>query len=51
MNWGNVIVWILGAADLAVGIVYGAVQHDWARASYWIFAAGICVSTIFMGGR
>lgn len=50
MKWGDIVVWVLGAADIAVAVAY-AFNKDWARVLYWLFAGGIAFTTLFMGGR
>ena len=50
MNWGNVVVAALGFADFGVAVAY-AFNRDWARVLYWLFAGGIAITTIYMGGR
>lgn len=47
MNWGNKLALTLAAEDALVAIVY-AFQKDWPRFAYWIFAAGITGSTVFI---
>ena len=42
------IPFALATAD-AVQAIVCAFHHDWARAVYWLCAAGITASTVFIG--
>lgn len=44
----SAIPFALATAD-AVQAVVCAFHHDWARAVYWLCAAGITASTVFIG--
>lgn len=47
MNWGNRIALTLAIEDAILALAYAA-QKDWAKFAYWIFAAGITATTIFL---
>lgn len=47
MNFASKIVILLAFEDAIVGIGY-LVYRDWARAVYWLTAAVLCASTVFI---
>lgn len=47
MKWGDCIVFVLGLADFGVAVAY-ALNGDWARVLYWLFAGGIALTTLSM---
>ena len=47
MKWGDYVVFVLGMADFGVAVAY-ALNKDYARVLYWVFAGGIAMTTLFM---